>query len=50
MMMGVEQPVEWELVRETGVLGEKHRSATNSTWRDVGWNPGGRGLTLLLKS
>jgi hypothetical protein len=55
MMMSMEQPVEWELARETEVLGENLPSATLSTtyptWPDLGSNPshrGGKPATNLL--
>jgi hypothetical protein len=45
MMMNVEQSVEWELAGETEVPGAPSAtlSTTNSTWPDLGSNPGRRG-------
>jgi hypothetical protein len=54
-MMSVEQSVEWELARETEVLGENLPNVTLSTtyptWPDLGWNPdrcGGKAATNRL--
>jgi hypothetical protein len=46
-MMSVEQSVEWELARETELLGEILPQCTfstkNTTWSDLGSNQGLRG-------
>jgi hypothetical protein len=45
----MEHLVEWELARETEVLGKKLpqcHCATNSTSSELGWNPGRRGGRL----
>jgi hypothetical protein len=55
MMMCAEQSVEWELARETEVLGENLPSATlstkNPTWFELGSSPhhqGGEQMTNSL--